>query len=97
MKIVNKKKFIRSIIIIGIILFISFILINNTLSHNEISYKTIYISSGDTLWGIAKQEKNCNIYFEDKDIRTIVDEIKHTNGLNKADLIIGQKLNIPTI
>ncbi len=98
MKIVDKRKFIRSLIIIGIfIALISVIFANKTLSHTETNYKKIYVSSGDTLWNIAKEQKDNNQYFEDKDIRTIVDEIKYTNNLNNSNLDIGQELNIPTI
>lgn len=98
MKIVNKRKFIRSIMIIGaLIAFISFIFVNKTLSHVEISYKKIYVSSGDTLWNIAQDQKYNNQYFEDKDIRSIIDEIKYTNQLTNSNLVVGQELNIPTI
>lgn len=98
MKIVNKGKFIRSMIFIGaLITFISFIFVNKTLSHVETSYKKIYVSSGDTLWNIAQDQKNNNQYFEDKDIRSIVDEIKYTNQLANSNLVVGQELNIPTI
>lgn len=98
MKIVNKRKFIRSILLIGVLVaLISFVFVNKTLSHTEINYKKIYVSSGDTLWNIAKEEKIDNQYFEEKDIRTIIDEIKYTNHLNNSDLEIGQELNIPTI
>lgn len=98
MKIIDKRKFIRSLIVIGgVILLMSFIFVNKTLSHAETSYKKIYVSSGDTLWNIAQEQKSTNQYFEDKDIRTIVDEIKYTNNLNTSSLNIGQELNIPTI
>lgn len=98
MKIVNKRKFIRSVVIIGIfVAFISLIFANKTLSHTETSYQKIYVSSGDTLWNISKEQKKSNPYFEEKDIRTIVDEIKYTNNLNNSDLEIGQELNIPII
>ena len=98
MKIVDKRKFIRSLIVIGgVILLISFIFTNKTLSHAETNYKKIYVSSGDTLWNIAQEQKSTNQYFEDKDIRTIIDEIKYTNNLNTSSLNIGQELNIPTI
>ena len=98
MKIVNKKRFIRSIsIIIGLIIFIIFMLINTSFSHTEVNYKQIFISSGDTLWGIAKYEKEHNLYFEDKDIRYIVDEIRYINNLDTSNLNIGDELNIPTI
>ena len=98
MKVVNTKKFIRSIsITIGLIIFIILMLANISFSHTEVNYKEIAISSGDTLWSIAKHEKNNNDYFENKDIRDIVDEIKYLNNLSNSNLNIGDKLNIPTI
>lgn len=98
MKIVNKKKFIRSIsVTIGLIIFIILMLSNISFSHTENTYKEISVGSGDTLWNIAKFEKNNNLYFEDKDIRDIVYEIKYINHLNSSDLNIGDKLTIPTI
>ena len=98
MKIVNKKKFIRSMsITIGLIIFVILILINTSFSHTEINYKKISVISGDSLWSIAKYEKENNVYFEDKDIRYIVDEIKYVNDLNTSNLNIGDELTIPTI
>lgn len=98
MKIVDKRKFIRSLMIIGIfIVLIGFVFINKSFSHSEISYKKLYVSSGDTLWNIAKLEKNSNSYFENKDIRDVVEELKVTNNLTNSNLEIGQELNIPTI
>ena len=98
MKIVNIKKFIRSIGIIGsLIIFIILLLINKSLSHTETTYKTISVISGDSLWSIAKYEKENNIYFIDKEVRDIIDEIKFLNNLCSSNLKIGDKLNIPTI
>ena len=98
MKIVNKKKFIRSIsITISSVIFMILMLANISFSHTEVSYKEIITSSGDTLWSIAKYEKNNNDYFENRDIRDIVDEIKYLNHLTNSNLSIGDKLNIPTI
>lgn len=97
MKIVNKKKFIRSTsVTIGLIVFIILMLSNISYSHTE-SYKEICVSYGDTLWDIAKFEKYNNIYFEDKDIRDVVYEIKHINHLTNTDLTVGEKLSIPII
>lgn len=98
MKIVNKNKFIRSIsITIGLIISIILMLSNISFSHTEISYKEISIISGDSLWSIAKYERANNLYFENKDIRDIVDEIKFVNNLKDSNLSIGDKLNIPVI
>lgn len=98
MKIVNKKKFIRSTsITIGLIVFIILLLINTSFSHTETVYKKVAVISGDTLWSIAKYEKTNNLYFENKDIRDIVDEIKCLNKLSSSNLKVGDELNIPTI
>lgn len=98
MRRLNKKKFIRSIsVTIGLVVFIILMLTNISFSHTEVSYKEMSVSSGDTLWSIAKYEKYNNVYFEDKDIRDIVDEIKYINKLNNSNLNIGDMLTIPTI
>lgn len=96
MKIVDKKKFIRSIsVIIGLVIVIILLLINTSFSHTEISYKKISVISGDSLWSIAKYEQTNNPYFANKDIRDIVNEIKSVNFLNNSTLNIGDQLNIP--
>ena len=98
MKRINKRKFIRSTsITIGLIIFLILVLSNISFSHTEIIYKEIAVSSGDTLWSIAKYEKNNNTYFEDKDVRDIINEIKNINKLNTSNLSIGDKLIIPTM
>ena len=98
MRIVNKKKFIRSTsITIGLIVFVIMVLSNISFSHTEVNYKEIFISSGDTLWSIAKYERINNKYFENNDIRDIVDEIKYLNNLSSSNLNIGDKLSIPII
>lgn len=94
MRIVNKKKFIKMVtLIIGIIV-ILFIFFNTiSFSKGEIKTKTIYVSNGDTLWTIAKQEQEKNVYYEDKDIREIIYQIKKLNNLkNNSNLSEGQKL-----
>lgn len=98
MRRINKIKFIRSTsITIGLIIFLILILTNISFSHTETSYKEVYVSSGDTLWNIAKNEQTNNLYFENKDIRDIIDEIKYLNNLNNSNLKIGDELSIPTI
>lgn len=98
MKIINMKKVARSIsIIVGLIVFIILFINNISFSHTEINYKKIDIISGDTLWSIARFEQCNNPYFENKNIRDIVDEIKYVNKLNNSNLKIGDKLTVPTI
>lgn len=94
MKIVNRKKFIRMIILmIGIILATSFYCCNTSFSKEERKIKTIYVSSGDTLWAIAMQEQEHNTYYQNKNIREVIYEIRKLNHLeDNANLLVGQKL-----
>lgn len=95
LRINNMKKFIKGILIIlGIAILFSIIIPKETLSHKEVNYKTIYVSEGDTLWNIALEEQNSNIYYEGKDVRQIVNNIKDINNLSSSNLKIGQKLLI---
>lgn len=98
MRIVDKRKFARSMsITITLVIFIILILVNTSFSHVETRYKEVAISSGDTLWNIAKSEQSNNLYFENKDIRDIVYEIKNLNNLDTSNLIIGEKIIVPTM
>ena len=98
MRRINKRKFIRSTsITIGLIIFLILLLSNVSFSHTEVGYKEIAVSPGDTLWSIAKYEQDNNVYFQDKDIRDIIFEIKYLNNLTNSNLSIGKKISIPTI
>lgn len=98
LRIVNLSKFIRSIsIIFGIILTVSFFISNTTFSHGDLTYKEIYVSEGDTLWNIAIEEKENNLYYYNKDIRDIINNIKVINNLSNSNLHKNQKLSIPTM
>lgn len=95
MKIVNKTKFVRMISIFIILLGVIVIFSKNTYSKVEISYKEDYIYSGDTLWSIAENEIENNKYFENKDIRNVVYELKSVNNFSSSELYEGQKIKIP--
>lgn len=98
MKIVNVKKFIRSIgIILGIIFVLSLIFAKSTLSHKETEYISFYVASGDTLWTIAEELQSCNDYYKNKDIRYIISDIQSINNLESSSLYVDQELMIPTI
>ncbi len=94
-KIVDKKKFIRSLTLLTILFILILLGINNTYSKTEISYKEDYVLKGDTLWSIAKNEINTNEYYKNKDIRNVMLEIKKINNLQDGNLTIGQKILIP--
>ncbi len=100
MKIVNIRKFVRGMILtISLFLLFTISISNNNISFSkeDISYKEIYTSSGDTLWGLAKREAENNKYYSNKDLRFIIKDIKKINKLNTSELNVGQKLIIPII
>ena len=96
MRIVDKKKFVKMVILMIGIISVLFICFGNiSFSKGNTKTKTIYVSNGDTLWSIAEYEQENNIYYDDKDIRDIVYEIKKLNNLeNNSNLVVGQKLII---
>ena len=95
MKIKEPIKFIRSTIILLLLLYIivSFFY-NKTYSYKEYTFKTITVSEGETLWNIAEFEKKNNEHYKNKDIREIVFEIRENNSLNTSNLVVGQELKI---
>lgn len=96
MKIVNVKKFIRTMSILVILILIIILFSNKTYSKVDTKYKEESIILGDTLWSISQEEAKSNKYFENKDIREIVSKIKRINKLDNLDLREGQKLLIST-
>lgn len=101
MKIVNTKKFIRSVLIlIGAIVALILFFPKSTLSHNESeysNYESISVAQGDTLWSIANYQQENNPYYTEKDVRYIINELKKVNQLHTADLQIGQTLKVPVL
>ncbi len=96
LKIVNKRKFIKSIaILIGIMGIIICTFSNRSYSNVEQKYKTEYVVKGETLWSIAQQEIKENPYFKDEDIRNVILEIKQANHMTTSDITEGIELKIP--
>ena len=96
-KIVNMKKFARSLVIVVLsILFLLSVGLSSTYSKGKVEYKEQYIYQGDTLWSIAEQQLKENKYYENEDIRNIVIEIKSINNIDTANLKVGEKIQIPT-
>lgn len=96
MRIVNKAKFIRSNVILAILISSIVIFATKAYSNVETKYKEEYVCAGDTLWSIAQEELENNKYFEGKDIRYVVNELKNVNNLANANLNEGDKLKIPS-
>ena len=98
MKIVNFKKFIRSIIIMLLVIIgLSLLISKSTYSHGEKQYKTVYVTKGDTIWSIAKSNQESNEYYKGKDIRYIMADLAQINNIEKSNLKINQELLVPVI
>ena len=95
MKIVNKGKFIKTNLILIIIVGAIIGFTTNTYSKVETKCKEEYVYSGDTLWSIAQNELENNKYFEGKDIRYVIEELKKVNNLSNSNLTEGDKIRIP--
>ena len=98
MKIKNKKKFIRGILIIFTIIFIILLIFSTVVSsHQETKYNIYSVETGDTLWSIACFQREHNDFYKDKDIRYIIKNIKEINNLSNSNLFINQELQIPSL
>lgn len=97
MKKLNMKRIIKLNIIVILIIIILFFVHSTSLSYKEMEYSEIYISSGDTLWNIAKAQQQNNDYYKGKDIREIIFNIKKVNNLSSSEIVENQKLLIPTL
>lgn len=96
-KIINKNKFIRTIIILAILIGAIISVFNNrAYSNTEKKYKTEYVVKGETLWRIAEKEIQENPYFENEDIQNVILEIKRENHMTTSELKEGMELKIPT-
>ncbi len=92
------NRVIKSSIIIGVLVISIIVFIHSTaLSYENIAYNEIYVSSGDTLWNIAKYEQEHNNYYKGKDVREIIYDIKKINNLSSSQLNVNQKILIPSL
>lgn len=97
LKIVNVKKFfLNCTMLLEIVVICGIIFTNKSYSKSEEVYKNETIVQGETLWEIAKNEKNNNDYYKDKDVRYIVYDLQQINNLLNTNLIDGQEIIIPT-
>lgn len=88
MRIVNKKRFIRSIAIL-IFLLVGLFNISVAKSNKEAETINYTISQGQTLWSIAREYTPNN-----KDIRDTIHEIRELNNLEDATIYEGQTIQI---
>ena len=88
MRIVNRKKFIRSIAIL-IFLLVGLFNISVAKSNKESEIIDYTIAPGQTLWSIAKEYTP-----NTKDIRETIHEIKDLNNIQDSSVYAGQTIKI---
>lgn len=88
MRIVNRKKFIRSIAIL-IFLLVGLFNISVAKSNKEAEIIDYTIAPGQTLWSIAKEYTP-----NTKDIRETIHEIKDLNNMQDSNIYAGQTIKI---
>jgi len=85
----NKKRFAISILLAILIVF-TFLYVASVYGYKEkISYNSVYVKKGDTLWDIAEK------YKQSGDIRKYIKEIKKINNLESSTIFEGDILKIP--
>ena len=91
MKIVNKRKFLKSIFTLIFIIIVSFICLNSIFNKEEIITKEIpyTVSKGERLWDIAEQYKRPG-----QDIREYIYEVKKINNMEDSTIYENQELTI---
>ena len=84
LKVVNRKKFVKSILTIVFIFVLGFMVINSVLASNEtVETKEIeyVVCKGDTLWKIADKYK-----LDNQDPREYIYEVKKLNNMTSASI-----------
>ena len=80
------ERLVMSIVIVILVAIGIFGFQNVSLGDSIPEYVTITVSRGDTLWTIARD------YYQEKDVRGIVEEIKEINNLKNSNIKVGQEL-----
>lgn len=91
MKIVNRRKFLKSIVTLIFIIIITFMCLNSIFDKEEYTAKeTQYVvTKGERLWDIAEQYKKPG-----QDIREYIYEIRKLNNMENSTIYEGQEITI---
>ena len=89
--ITNKKRFTAFLAIVLILTCCGFSSVKSYVSGgSQVEWISVFVAPGDTLWNIAAANNPGN-----RDLRTLVHEIKKYNGLSSNTIHAGDKLVIP--
>ncbi|HHT93214.1 MAG TPA: LysM peptidoglycan-binding domain-containing protein [Clostridiaceae bacterium] len=95
-RIEKKRRTIRLKVVTFVFIVTSLMLIVTVYAKNikpkpQITYKTVVVEQGDTLWDLAKE------YYPDTEVRRAVNELKKINNLKDSIIYEGQSLKVPDI
>ena len=88
---IDKNKLFRALLIFSLVVFMLVQAATMAFSYipdSEREYKTVVVSTGDTLWSIASE-------YASGDVRSKIKDIKNFNNLNSDVLTVGKHLKVP--
>lgn len=89
-KIANKFRFSLFCAVCAAVMISTFGMLHTATASKDCETFFITVSSGDTLWNIAKENNTQN-----RDVRKVVDDIVRINSLTGSSLTPGTKLAVP--
>lgn len=89
-KIINKLRFFTAIAVFLLLLALTTrLLFQIAGAEDEVTYKVITVIDGDSLWSMAKDQEPKD------DIRKYIYQIRKINGLDQANIKVGDRLKLP--
>ncbi len=89
-KIINKLRFFTAIAVFLLLLALTTrLLFQIAGAEDEVTYKVITVIDGDSLWSMAKDQEPKG------DIRKYIYQIRKINGLDQANIKVGDRLKLP--
>ena len=88
---IDKNKLFRALMVFSLTVFMLIQAATMAFSYipdSEREYKTVVVTSGDTLWSIASE-------YADDDVRSKIKDIKNFNNLTSDVLTVGKHLRVP--
>ncbi len=88
---IDKNKLFRALMVFSLTIFMLIQATTMALSYvpeSEREYKTVVVTSGDSLWSIASE-------YASGDVRSKIKDIKKFNDLSNNTLTVGQHIRVP--
>lgn len=88
---IDKNKLFRALLVFSLTVFMliqAATMVFSYIPDSEREYKTVVVSSGDTLWSIASK-------YASGDVRSKIKDIKNFNNLTTDVLTVGEHIRVP--